>query len=155
GLRFVDRRQRSCEELLLFYEVVTRATRRLTLSFPALDESAQPLLASPYLAELERCCGITSEQRKHEISLSPVPQHAKPYSSLERRVKAVSELLHDKPQRLALLLADAPQSSPIISGLQAVAARSRRDQFGAWEGIFSGDSAKRHLFNRFGPEHCW
>ena len=57
GLRLIDRAERNQEEMLLFYEVVTRATRRLYLSYPALDEKAQPLSPSPYLSEIERAFG--------------------------------------------------------------------------------------------------
>ena len=41
------RTQRNGDEMLLFYEAVTRATRRLYLSYPALDKRGQPLLPSP------------------------------------------------------------------------------------------------------------
>ena len=48
GLPLVARTERTREEMLLFYEAVTRATKRLYLSYPALDEAAQPLLPSPF-----------------------------------------------------------------------------------------------------------
>ena len=54
GLPFVARTERTREEMLLFYEAITRAGKRLYLSYPALDESAQPLLPSPFLREVER-----------------------------------------------------------------------------------------------------
>src|SRR5439155_2330863 len=43
------------DEMLLFYQVVTRPRRRLTLSFPAVDEKGQPLLPSSFL-EAARAC---------------------------------------------------------------------------------------------------
>ena len=109
GLNFADHRQRGSEEMLLFYEVITRATRRLVLSYPALDEKAQPLLASPYLVELERCAPGHVEHTQ-EISLSPVPQHEQPCSPTEQRVQAVAELVAGKPQRLAGLLGNASRA---------------------------------------------
>ncbi|MCC7086504.1 MAG: PD-(D/E)XK nuclease family protein [Pirellulales bacterium] len=178
GLRFVDQHQRTCEEMLLFYEVVTRATRRLTLSYPALDESAQPLLPSPYLTELRRCLGEDRFQPTHEISLSPVPRHVLPYSGNERRVMAVVEWLDGKPQRLAAILG-SPLAGPksarggaekatgesetrknvgslaLLAGLQAIAARANRQSFSDFEGIFTSDAAKRQLAAEYGPEHCW
>jgi ATP-dependent helicase/nuclease subunit B len=170
GLRFVERKQHACEEMLLFYEVITRPTRRLVFSYPALDENAQPLLPSPYLIELQRCLGIEAKQ---EISLSPVPQHDHPFSATERRVKAVAESLAGKPQRLAAMLRADPcreaatghDSSPfrqtgeagnnIVAGLNAIAQRSRRDHFSAWEGLLKSEAATKELARRFGPEHCW
>ena len=50
GLPLVTRSQRSSEEMLLFYEAATRATRRLWLTYPAMDESAQRALAQPLFA---------------------------------------------------------------------------------------------------------
>ncbi|MEQ8839280.1 MAG: hypothetical protein RID07_20915, partial [Lacipirellulaceae bacterium] len=38
------------DEMLLFYQIVTRPTHSLTISYPALDDKAQPLEPSPYLA---------------------------------------------------------------------------------------------------------
>jgi ATP-dependent helicase/nuclease subunit B len=49
GVPLVDRVERNQEELLLFYEIVTRPTKRLILSYPALDEKAQPHSPSSYL----------------------------------------------------------------------------------------------------------
>jgi ATP-dependent helicase/nuclease subunit B len=94
GLPLVHRHQRSQEEMLLFYELVNRATQRLYLSYPALDEKAQPLLASPFLAEVEQACrqpdipqgGI---KRRSMLELKPIPQDSEPASPGEWRVMAV------------------------------------------------------------------
>ena len=47
------------DEMLLFYELVTRATEKLTLSYPALDEKGLTLPPSRYLTELQHCFGET------------------------------------------------------------------------------------------------
>jgi ATP-dependent helicase/DNAse subunit B len=168
GLHFAGRKQRAAEEMLLFYEVVTRPTRRLVLSYPALDEAAQPLLPSPYLIELQRCLGIEARQ---EISLSPVPQVGEPCSAAERRVKAVSELLNGKPQPLAELLSGDMRhdltaaedgkkrknrdAENIVANLKSIAARSRRDRFSHWEGMVDSERATNDLTRRFGAEFLW
>ena len=168
GLHFAERKQRAAEEMLLFYEVVTRPTRRLVLSYPALDEAAQPLLPSPYLIELQRCLGIKERQ---EISLSPVPQDGEPCSAAERRVIAVSELLTGKPQPLAELLSgdmrhDSTaaedgnrhknrEAENIVASLKSIAARSRRDRFSRWEGMVDSERATNELARRFGAEYLW
>jgi ATP-dependent helicase/DNAse subunit B len=171
GLHFVDGRHRGCEEMLLFYEVVTRPTQRLTLSYPALDETAQPLLPSPYLTELERCGGEGQIARTVDISLSPVPQHEHPFSLAEQRTKAVAELVENKPQRLAQLISDhrsvlipdgkeqdeggSAMSPNIVAALRAIAARRQRESFGPFEGMLTGEATKQRLQQLFGPEHCW
>src|SRR5439155_23187904 len=43
------------EEMLLFYQVVTRARRRLVLSYPAVDEKGQALLPSSFLQAVREC----------------------------------------------------------------------------------------------------
>ncbi len=143
GLHFVDGHGRSSDEMLLFYEVITRPTRRLTLSFPALDAAAQPLLASPYLTELDRCCGAGKIQWGEDISLSPVlPEEKQPCSPTELRVKAVAELAKNKPEWLAQLLAAFNTS---IGGTLTSPRRVPNDPT-----LSQGEREKRGSFNSSG-----
>ena len=73
GLPLPSRSDRQTDEMLLFYETITAATRRLYLSYPAVDESGEPLTPSPYLKEVEQACGATPITRFEQIDLSPVP----------------------------------------------------------------------------------
>jgi ATP-dependent helicase/nuclease subunit B len=171
GLHFVDGHGRSADEMLLFYEVITRPTRRLTLSFPALDATAQPLLASPYLAELDRCCGAGKIKWTDDISLSPVPPHADPFSPTERRTKAIAELIENQPQRFAKLMADESRVSSIVTAtpgsklpsgasnlvasLRTIFARRDQHEFSPFEGILHSTATKQLLARKFGSEHCW
>ncbi len=125
------------------------------LSYPALDEKAQPLLASPYVLELERCAPGKVDHKK-EISLSPVPLHAEPCCPAEQRVQAVAELIVGKPNRFAELLhgSERGAGANIVAGLKATAAR-RRPEFGAFDGLLSSEAAKARLAQHYGPEHCW
>src|SRR5205823_1148679 len=43
------------DEMLLFYQVVTRARTRLVFSYPAVDEKGQPLLPSSFLNAVLDC----------------------------------------------------------------------------------------------------
>ncbi|MDQ3331035.1 MAG: exodeoxyribonuclease V subunit gamma, partial [Planctomycetota bacterium] len=49
GLPLSHRARHSREEMLLFYGVVTRARKSLTLSYPSVDDSGEPLNPSPYV----------------------------------------------------------------------------------------------------------
>ena len=60
--------------MLLFYEVLTRATERLTISYPALDDKAQDLPPSSYVTELERLLDGHATIRRTEPQLSPARQ---------------------------------------------------------------------------------
>ncbi len=93
GLPLTTRAERSGEEMLLFYEAVTRATRRLWFSYPALDQRGQPLSASPYLQEVQQACGPGRIARTERTDLSPVPAGDEPFSAAEFRVKAVAAAL--------------------------------------------------------------
>jgi ATP-dependent helicase/DNAse subunit B len=66
---------RSQEEMLLFYEVLSRAEQSLTISYPALDDKAQDLPPSPYVLEIQRVFGgpIPGPLKPAAPQLSPVP----------------------------------------------------------------------------------
>jgi len=69
------------DEMLLFYQVVTRAQRRLVLSYPALDDKGQSLLPSSFLVRVRDCFApgaIPTERRRmliegydRDVPLSP------------------------------------------------------------------------------------
>ncbi len=102
-LPLVARAERTREEMLLFYEAITRATRRLYLSYPALDESAQPLLPSPFLTEVEQAFGPESPLpcTKQE-DLSPIPGDQEPLCcDAQFRVKAMATALDGNVALLA------------------------------------------------------
>ena len=120
GLPLVARRERNVEEMLLFYEAATRATRRLWLSYPALDAAAQPLSPSPYLQEVELACGPGRIVRSEQTDLSPVPPGEEPLSAAEFRVKAVATALEGNVDLLAGLL----QSTPLRSSGQRASWRA-------------------------------
>jgi ATP-dependent helicase/nuclease subunit B len=97
GLPLVARTQRMREEMLLFYEALTRATRRLYLSYPALDDAAQPLLPSPYLIEVEQAFGDTKISRTETTDFQPVPAGDEPLCAAELRIKAMADALGLSP----------------------------------------------------------
>jgi ATP-dependent helicase/nuclease subunit B len=157
GYNAVDQDERSAEEMLLFYEVVSRATKELVLSYPALDATAQPLLPSPYVIELERCFRADSLRPPQTIVLSPIRPEDEIYSASQSRIKSVADLLEQKPERFASLVSDASVELPVanlVAGLNAIVARGGHE-FGAFEGVLSSDQAKAALGKRFDPSHCW
>ncbi|MEX0586218.1 MAG: UvrD-helicase domain-containing protein, partial [Pirellulales bacterium] len=132
GLPLSHGAQRSSDEKLLFYEVITRARRRLWLSFPSLDDAAEPLLASPFLAEVERVLGGTLT-RPGPPDLRPVPRAGLPLCATDLRVQGVDLALDEgNVSLLAAMLSDmghAPAAEHILAGLEAIAARRQDDHF--------------------------
>jgi len=147
------------EEMLLFYEVLTRATERLTLSYSALDEKAQTLPPSPYVTEVERTIGlIEASARRVEPVLSPIPIGPVPLGPADRRVQAVADALRGNSRLLAGLMTDAssqPLAHALDAGLRVIHARAHGHSFGPYEGLLTGPSARERLAQRFGPQHLW
>ncbi len=101
GLPLVARNERTREEMLLFYEAATRATKRLYLSYPALDEAAQPLFPSPFLSEVEDAFGKGAIPRTEQKDLSPIPREDELFCQFDFRVKAVATALDGNVALLA------------------------------------------------------
>ena len=158
GLPLVPHAERSRHEMLLFYEVVTRATRRLILSYSALDQSAQPLSPSPYLIEIERAYGPGRIERHEQPDLSGVPKLAEVSSPRDFRTRAVADALEGNHALLVQLKqhpATAEAADSILASLTASSARQRGAGFGQFEGMIESDAGREVLRKRFGESHIW
>ncbi len=160
GLPLVPRLERNAAEMLLFYEAVTRATRRLYLSYPALDDAAQPLSPSPYLKEVEQACGPGRIARTESSDLSPVPADDEPLSAAEFRVKAVATALDGDLALLAGLLQDERGgghgvADGVVAGLLLSAQRQDRTSFSVAEGLLTSPVAERRLAADFSAERIF
>ncbi len=175
-------------EMLLFYQLVTRPTESLTLSYPALDERAQSLPPSPFLMELERAFGDAALPRTVQPldgGRRDADDSAAPLSRSSLRRTAVSRALDRQRELLAVLASesgwhalrsaagrgaagvsattpveDSERATPsvgqaILAGIEAVADRSRRDHFGAFEGLVASEAVAARLRDRFGRDHLW
>ncbi len=165
GLPLVGRAERTREEMLLFYEAVTRAAERLYLSYPALDDAAQPLLPSPFLSEIEEAFGPGEIPRFEQTDLSPIPTDDEPLCEADFRVKAVATALEGNVSLLAALLREGtgisgkPQAEdsifPLLAGLDLIHLRQDRDRFGPAEGVLPSDAARDRLESLFPPSHTF
>lgn len=156
GLPLPSRGERSSREMLLFYEVVTRATRRIWLSYPALDEKAQPLLPSPYLSEVLAVFGEGAMQRQELLDLSPVVRHWEPLCGQQLRTRAVAEALGGNKRLLSVLKAyDAGRTAESIVGGLAMVARREQRGFGPAEGMLEQGAIQADLAASFGGKHTF
>jgi ATP-dependent helicase/DNAse subunit B len=149
--------ERSQEEMLLFYEVLSRAEQRLTISYPALDDKAQVLSPSPYVTEVERAVAPAAVAHLRASRPSPLPAEGLPLSVADWRVQAVHEALAGDASLLSgMFRAGASGSTNALeSALRIVSSRSRRDGFGPAEGLLESDAVRARLARRFGSEHLW
>lgn len=153
-----DPAPRSHEEMLLFYEVVTRASERLTLSFPAWDEKAQALPPSPYVGEVQRTLGPDDITRRAEPAPSPVPAGLTPLCPADWRLQAVGEALEGKGGLLAGLFQHTDSSrvaESLAAALRIIHARGHGPSFGPYEGLLVSPAVQERLAQRFGPQHLW
>lgn len=146
------------EEMLLFYEVITRATRRIWFSYPALDSKAQELLPSPYLAEVEQLIDFEADDLIDATDPRPIYGCDRaPLSGADWRTAAVWSATEGNVAPLARLIHDpleATQASNIKAGLHTTLERSRRE-FGCYEGLLLDPRASAQLRDRYGDEHIW
>lgn len=160
GLPLPTRSERSRDEMLLFYEVLTRPSRRLTLSYAALDASAQPLAPSPYLFELQEICGgALPAALPGPKQLSPLPAGDEPLSLRDLRLMAVARGRDGEGSYLGELLRRqrglAGSAADNVAAGLIVADQRQRDVFGPYEGLLLGAAVRRALVERFGAERCW
>lgn len=145
-------------EMLLFYQAMTRATRRLWFSYPAFDEAAQPLAASPYLDEVELACGPGHIPRTEALDLTPIPQDDEPMTAEAFRVKAVAVALEGDGGLLAGLV--RRETSPwladnVLAGLRLTHQRQSAERFGPAEGMLTGSAAKERFASDCGDERVF
>lgn len=158
GLPLVPHADRRSYEMLLFYEVVTRATKKLVLSYPALDQAGLPLSPSPFVTELENAFASLQQARGRAPELSSVPASNDVLSPRDFRVRAVSQALSGETSMLAELLRHPVMSAAagsIVAGLRTSWSRRQGDSFGPFEGMLQSAAARQLLAVRFGPERCW
>ncbi|MCA9230310.1 MAG: exodeoxyribonuclease V subunit gamma [Planctomycetales bacterium] len=149
------------DELLLFYELVTRASEGLTLSYAALDSKGQKLSPSPLLVELEHCFGRSAVSRL-EMSLGDSAKGksaaVEPLGTSEFRRQAMLQALAGKPQWLAGIVSRAATTrlgESLLDGIGSIAARGEREQFGSYDGLLPGATAQAVLAQRFDAAHLW
>lgn len=144
-------------EMLLFYQLVTRPTETLTLSYPALDAKAQPLPPSPLLVELQRAFGDADLPRTVQSLAYVAADAVAPLSRGELRRAAVDSA-QDRRRELLAALTRAPQAgavgASIIDGVEVVASRAGRE-FGGFEGVCSSEAMRAVLARKYGPDYLW
>ena len=156
GLPLVARQERMRDEMLLFYEVVTRATKRLYLSYPALDDAAQELLPSPFLAEIEQAFASDPIRRTEQNDLSPIPRGDHPLCQVDFRVQAMATALDGNVALLAgLFQSEKHQAQPLAAGLEVVYQRQERGAFGPTEGMLETTTIDSYLQLRYPLQHAF
>jgi ATP-dependent helicase/nuclease subunit B len=134
-------------EMLLFYQLVTRATRRLVLSRPACDEKGQELLPSPFLLAALACFAPGAVPVERRRMLLDGYGRDTPLSMPELRVRAAAGTSGGGlPPGVWANLRDA-----------AELARSRFDEraHGPYDGLLRDARVVARVAEDFGPQHVF
>lgn len=161
-LEFIERgvplRHRTADhadEMLLFYSIVTRARRRLTLSYPAVNTSGQEVYPSTYVTALQSLFEKNVVTTSHEGQLDPVPQRDRALTFTDLRLLAVTEAREGKPELFRLLLEEPLRSTSFNTLSACGVAHHRFEQHGftSYEGSLNQPRNLALLQSRFGKHH--
>jgi ATP-dependent helicase/DNAse subunit B len=119
GLQLGHQSLRTQEEMLLFYRVCTRATRGLTLLYPAISPEGAPLSCSPYVTAVRDLFERQHSLEQLEVELDPIPQADRILSAADLRVRALHDALEKRPQLLARAAEHALTSRAVARSLRA------------------------------------
>ena len=138
-------------EMHLFYQLVTRATQRLTLCFPAVDGRGQPLLPSSFLSQVLECFEPgTIEVRRRVMLIEGIGSDV-PLSPAEYRI----QLVKSRPQSFSATRKGAALF-PILTDAAAMArCRFHEADFTPFEGYFRDPDAIAGVKQLFGPDRVF
>lgn len=144
------------EEMLLFYSIVTRARTRLTLSYPSMSRTGQPLFPSPYVTAIRDLFIPESLLIASQNDLDPVLPRERALTASDLRLVATEEV-RETGAGLFRALADRAEWGPAARGILASArmAESRFEQkgFTPFEGMLSRSANRQRLAQRYPSEY--
>lgn len=144
------------EEMLLFYEVITRFAKQLVLSYPAISSTGQPLFPSPYLTTLIDLFQPSALAIQNVGELNPLPRKEQTLSNRDLRILATDQLKQDQPG-LFLNLLDRPELKGVAHNILAASEmaihRFEMEGFTEYEGILVSPQNKRAIHERFPREY--
>jgi ATP-dependent helicase/nuclease subunit B len=153
-----DSSQQAADAMLLFYDVVTRASHHLTLSYSAYDDKGQTLPPSPFLIELQRCLTPSTIPTTTMPVGEFVTSTHQPLSRTDCRLHAVAKALDGDYQLLAALSGNPGTRAigqSILNGIGSVASRGDRELFSPFDGILLSEAARATIAKRFDANHLW
>lgn len=160
GLELEPRLLRQREEILLFHSAVTRATKRLYMSYPSTDAEGKEVLSSYYVDEVRECFDGGICERRIAVSQT-VPSLAKAACEEELLEGAFLHLWHpdaaDRSRVAAAynrVLACRPRAvASALAGAWVERERDSRDPPGKFDGVLNDEHILDELQRRFSTEY--
>jgi len=144
------------EEMLLFYEVMTRFSKQLILSYPAISSTGQPLFPSPYLTALIDLFQPAAITVQHVGELNPLPRKSQTLSNRDLRVLATDQLKQNQPGLFLNLVNESALREcalNILAATEMAVSRFEREGFTEFEGILVSPANRRAIRERFPQEY--
>jgi ATP-dependent helicase/DNAse subunit B len=152
GVDFAGAADRMPDEMLLFYQVVTRARRGLVLSYPAVDERGQALLPSSFLSAILDCFRPGAVPVERRSMLIERYESDIPLSPAEYRVRAAATRAAGG---LALPGLSADLRANLIDSANLVRLRFLEKEHNPYDGLFRDEAVIAELHQLFGPERVF
>ena len=156
GVALRHRSGHHADEMFLFYSVVTRARRTLTLSYPSVNSKGQMVFASPYVTALQTLFTKEALKVTHEGQLNPVPQTDQALTLTDLRLVSLVEARQGHPELFrAVLEQDALRKTAwnTLAACEMADYRFHQRGFTAYEGRLELPQNLSGLRQRFGARH--
>lgn len=153
GLALGDPRSRLVDEQRLFLALIARPTRELVLSYPAVDESGQPLLACGFLRAVQECFapGVIAMEQQRMLIEGYLTRE--PLSEAEVRVQYAQEM---RDREMVPTGRIAPEVHEHLRwAKQAAMARFHSKDFNTFDGWLDHPATREEVLKRFGPSRVF
>ncbi|QDT65008.1 PD-(D/E)XK nuclease family protein [Calycomorphotria hydatis] len=157
GLPLSHRARHQSEEMLLYYSVITRARKTLTLTYSQIDEKGEPTFPSPFVRATKELFEPSAVTEEILGNLNPVPQNQTDVlTTADLRVHAVQKGFAGNGSLLKSLAVD-PVRQPTIRNLVAAAEtnwhRFHERGLTRFDGRINSPAALRRIQKLFPPGH--
>jgi ATP-dependent helicase/DNAse subunit B len=142
------------EEMVLFYQVATRARRELILAYPAVDERGQDLLPSSFLLAVRRCfttAALERVRRQQRMLIQGFNDEA-PLSAAEYRVRAAAAWEAGDLCEPAL---PSDLRANLLDAVELFRQRFRHKEHNPYDGRLRDPAVVAELTPRFGADHVF
>lgn len=153
GIRLAGLNEMMAEEMLLFYQLVTRPCQRLTLSFPAVDERGQDLLPGSFLRAVHDCFADDAIVTERRNMLIEGYDQDEPYSLAEHRAQVGLRLANAKPDA-KVSVKDSTWAN-LLDASELAQQRFHSDEYTPYDGMLQTQSIIKQVASLFGPERIF
>jgi ATP-dependent helicase/DNAse subunit B len=160
GLAFPCAADLLVDEMLLFYQVVTRAQCSVVFSYPAVDDRGQALLPSSFLNSVRDCFtpdSIPVQQRRmliegydRDLCLSAAEYRVQFAAAARRGSKASRK--NDKVELLSLFSLGPDLAANLADAADLARQRFSLGEHGPYDGLFRHPAVIGEIQKSYGPE---